>query len=125
MRVSGVASPSPSDDGERGRGVNPGARGERAMETGNGRYRNGSGGYRNENGYENGYGNGYGNGYEGYVSGITEGEKEEEDLPIPEEMRVRKAAMRFDLLERKANLGCLQMDLEKRMFVQKREVFKW
>ncbi|KUJ24184.1 uncharacterized protein LY89DRAFT_776347 [Mollisia scopiformis] len=49
----------------------------------------------------------------------------EGELPIPEEMRVRKAAMRFDLLERRANLGCLQMDVEKGMFVQKREVFRW
>lgn len=51
--------------------------------------------------------------------------EEEEDLPIPEEMRVRKASMRFDLLERRANFGCLQMDIEKRMFVQKKEVFSW
>ncbi|KAE8451159.1 hypothetical protein EG329_004831 [Mollisiaceae sp. DMI_Dod_QoI] len=58
-----------------------------------------------------------------YING--EAELGEEEIPIPEEMRVRKAAMRFDLLERRANLGCLQMDVEKRMFVQKKEVFTW
>jgi hypothetical protein len=61
----------------------------------------------------------------GGSSGSSSRQVEEEDLPIPEEMRVRKASMRFDLLARRANLGCLQMDLEKRMFVQKREVFSW
>ncbi|CZR55119.1 uncharacterized protein PAC_05005 [Phialocephala subalpina] len=55
------------------------------------------------------------------------GDEDEEDmeLVIPEEMRVRKAAMRFDLLERRANLGCLQMDVEQKRFVQKSEVFTW
>lgn len=74
-----------------------------------------------------GSGSGSGSAYEVRDGGTSSSSRhvEEEDLPIPEEMRVRKASMRFDLLTRQANFGCLQMDIEKRMFVQKREVFSW
>lgn len=57
------------------------------------------------------------------INGLED--EDEMDLVIPEEMRVRKAAMRFDLLERRANFGCLQMDIEQKRFVQKTEIFTW
>jgi hypothetical protein len=46
-------------------------------------------------------------------------------IPIPEEMRVRKAQMRFNLLERRANMSCLHLDLEKGIPVQKTAIFTW
>ncbi|RKF50293.1 putative zn2 cys6 dna-binding protein [Golovinomyces cichoracearum] len=44
---------------------------------------------------------------------------------IPEEVRVRKAKMRFDLLKRTANLFCLQMDISTEKYVEKTGTFKW
>lgn len=46
-------------------------------------------------------------------------------VPIPEEMRVRKAQMRFDLLERRANMMCHHLDLETGIPVQKQAIFTW
>jgi hypothetical protein len=46
-------------------------------------------------------------------------------IPIPEEMRVRKAYMRFDLLERRANMFCSHLDLEMGIPVQKKAIFTW
>ncbi|TQS36911.1 hypothetical protein Golomagni_02631 [Golovinomyces magnicellulatus] len=44
---------------------------------------------------------------------------------IPEEVRVRKAKMRFDLLKRTANLFCLQMDMNTGKYVEKTGIFRW
>ncbi|RKF64174.1 putative zn2 cys6 dna-binding protein [Erysiphe neolycopersici] len=44
---------------------------------------------------------------------------------FPEEVRVRGAQMRFDLLERKASLECTQMDLKSKKFTRKKGVFSW
>ena len=33
--------------------------------------------------------------------------------------------MRFDLLERRANMSCMQMDFTSGVFVEKREIFRW
>jgi hypothetical protein len=53
-------------------------------------------------------------------------EKMERKYPIiPEEMRVRNAQMRFDLLERRANMSCRQKDFKSGEFVDKKEVFRW
>jgi hypothetical protein len=63
---------------------------------------------------------------EGYSNGAKASEKPPREYPvIPEGMRVRKAVMRFDLLERRANLSCLQMDFTSGDFVEKKEVFRW
>lgn len=62
----------------------------------------------------------------GYNNGIKASEKPPREYPvIPEEMRVRKAVMRFDLLERRANMSCLQMDFTSGEFAEKKEVFRW
>lgn len=59
-------------------------------------------------------------------SGNGSGKEKKEVYPIiPEEMRVRKASMRFNLLERRANMTCMQMDFETGVFVDKREVLRW
>jgi len=50
---------------------------------------------------------------------------EEYEYEIPEEVRVRKAKMRFDLLERRANMDCMQMDFDRRKFVVKSIVYTW
>ncbi|PMD38454.1 hypothetical protein L207DRAFT_531343 [Hyaloscypha variabilis F] len=61
-----------------------------------------------------------------YSNGTIPAEKPPREYPIiPEEMRVRKAIMRFDLLERRANMSCMQMDFGSGKFVDKREVFRW
>jgi hypothetical protein len=63
---------------------------------------------------------------EGHSNGTKASEKPPREYPvIPEEMRVRKAVMRFDLLERRANMTCLQMDFTSREFVQKKGFFCW
>jgi hypothetical protein len=63
---------------------------------------------------------------EGYSNGTKASEKPAREYPIiPEGLRVRKAAMRFDLLERRANMTCLQMDFTSGEFVEKKEVFRW
>lgn len=46
-------------------------------------------------------------------------------ISIPEEMRVRRANMRFNLLERRANMNCLHMDLDKGIPVLKNATFTW
>jgi hypothetical protein len=58
------------------------------------------------------------------ISKIIKKPKKEYPI-IPEEMRVRKAMMKFDLLERRANMSCQQMDFESGVFVEKKEVFRW
>jgi hypothetical protein len=61
-----------------------------------------------------------------YSNGTLPSEKPTREYPIiPEEMRVRKAAMRFDLLERRANMSCMQMNFETGAFVEKKDVFRW
>jgi hypothetical protein len=61
-----------------------------------------------------------------YSSGTRASEKPPREYPIiPEEMRVREAAMRFDLLARRANMSCMQMDFKSGDFVEKTEVFRW
>jgi hypothetical protein len=61
-----------------------------------------------------------------YSSGPVPSEKPPREYPIiPEKMRVRKAAMRFDLLERRANMSCMQMDFDSGAFVEKNEIFCW
>lgn len=59
------------------------------------------------------------------AGGRAKGKEKKEYPVIPEEMRVRKAAMRFDLLERRANMSCWQMEFESGVFVEKKEVFRW
>ncbi|POS88258.1 hypothetical protein EPUL_000993 [Erysiphe pulchra] len=44
---------------------------------------------------------------------------------FPEEVRVRGAQMRFDLLGRKASLECTQMDVKTKKFTRKKGVFSW
>lgn len=44
---------------------------------------------------------------------------------FPEEVRVRGAQMRFDLLERKASLECTQMDVKTKKFTRKKGAFSW
>ncbi|KAI0995435.1 hypothetical protein K3495_g12744 [Podosphaera aphanis] len=46
-------------------------------------------------------------------------------LQIPEEARVRKAKMRFDLLERRANLFCMQTDFDTGLLVEKTGLYCW
>lgn len=61
-----------------------------------------------------------------YSNDTRASEKAPREYPIiPEEMRVRKAAMRFDLLARRANMSCMQMDFKSGDFVEKTEVFRW
>lgn len=52
--------------------------------------------------------------------------KQKKEYPvIPEEMRVSKTAMKFNLLERRANMSCMQIDFESGVFVEKKDVFRW
>jgi hypothetical protein len=44
---------------------------------------------------------------------------------VPEEKRVRKAKIRFNLLERRSNMSCFQIDLAKGLYVERKEVFTW
>jgi hypothetical protein len=46
-------------------------------------------------------------------------------VKVPEEKRVRKAKMRFNLLERRSNMSCFQIDLAKGVYLERREVFTW
>jgi hypothetical protein len=46
-------------------------------------------------------------------------------IQVPEEKRVRKAKMRFNLLERRSNMSCFQIDLAKGLYVERKEVFTW
>ncbi len=46
-------------------------------------------------------------------------------INIPEEVRVKKAKMRFNLLERRANLSCIHMDLTQGFPVPKNATFTW
>lgn len=60
-----------------------------------------------------------------HKKGRERGTSEEYEIEIPEEVRVRKAKMRFDLLERRANMDCMQMDFDKRKFVVKSIIYTW
>jgi hypothetical protein len=44
---------------------------------------------------------------------------------VPEERRVRKASIAFDLVERKAAMTCLKMEKETGELVEKRKHITW
>ncbi|KAI6244439.1 Aspercryptin biosynthesis cluster-specific transcription regulator atnN [Erysiphe necator] len=44
---------------------------------------------------------------------------------FPEEIRIRGAQMRFDLLERRASLECTQIDINTGKFIRKKGTFSW
>ncbi|PVH81457.1 hypothetical protein DL98DRAFT_514620 [Cadophora sp. DSE1049] len=72
--------------------------------------------------YQNGWGstNGNANG-----NREVEGEESGPSIEIPEEIRVRKTWMRFDLSLRTAWMNCLQMDHVTGEFVPRTEIVRW
>merc|ERR1712093_81022 len=82
--------------------------------------------YGSANGSTNGNGhvNGNGNGTRHYDGdgAVDEGSS---SMEIPEEVRVRKTRMRFDLTAKTAMMNCMQMDHITGEFVPRTEIIKW
>jgi hypothetical protein len=58
-----------------------------------------------------------------WVAGLEEEGKV--DGFIPEEARVRKVGISFDLMERRATMACMQMDKERGEYVERSKKITW